>query len=538
MQPQTSLKKQFLLSVITLFVVFVVGFALIRPSKSESHDQARTKEEGVSISKTGAIVTQIKTVKIRSEAVDSILKATGQVVFATDKTVKISPRIQGRVKEVFVRVGDHVQKGQTIATLESVDASTAQNTLRQAENRLRLTKSVLDRQETLLKLGTPEMTSAQANLDQASANAEFKKEALRRLQEQAQIGGFTQKPLEDAQVSLVGAKSDYAQAQADLAQSERDLSRKTKLIEIGVIAKADYELAENVLQKVKLMVQGDREKVDIASQAVEREKKAFHSNLYADQQLRAAQSDVRQTQLQEQAAKHSLILAKTSILRDVEQARSDAKAAKTDADSAARALELLGSPEIDGSVRLRSPISGVVTDRQVSPGQVVDQSQMTPWQMFVICDSSIVSVDADIYEKDIASISPGLPVKIKIGAFPNHIFVGTIKRVAPTLDTKSRTIKIHAEITNSSNLLKDGMYAEVEVRSIRSRKTLTAPLSAIQRDGDSDFVFVANHGKYFRRKIVLGALRNASAVIEKGVDEEDEVVTQGAIFLNSQLSGG
>ncbi len=539
MPPQTAAYKQIILSFVSLGVVAFFGFMLTRPSHAEPSEVPSAVDlDSNSVSRKGSEATLIKTAPAKAEIINDALKTSGQVLFSSESSVKISPRVQGRIKEVFVRVGDHVSKGQTLATLESVDASASNNTLHQAENRLRLAKTVRLRQERLFKLGTPDVTSAQANLDQAIANTEFKKEALQRLQEQAGIGGFTQKPLEDAQTLLLGANADFAQAQADLALAEKDFARKTKLVEIGVAAKADLEASENQVQKLKLTIEANRQKADLAKQAADREKKAYRSNLYANQQVRSAQSDFRQAELQEQTSKRSLTLAKASILKDIEQAKSDELSAQVDTDSAKRALQLLGNPDINGNLRLLSPISGVVTDRQVSPGQVVDQSQMTPWQMFTISDVSTVIVESDIYEKNIAAVKRGVPVKIKIAAYPDRIFSGEISRVSPTLDAKSHTVKVRTQVDNRSGLLKDGMYAEAEIKSNHTRKSVSVPLSAVQHDGDSDFVFVEERHRYLRRKVILGEQRSGNAIIASGLNPGDRVVIQGAIFLNSQLSGG
>ena len=69
---------------------------------------------------------------------EGIVRATGQVNFNADQTVKISPRLPGRIESVFVKVGDPVAAGQTLAILDSVDAANALANARQTENKLRM----------------------------------------------------------------------------------------------------------------------------------------------------------------------------------------------------------------------------------------------------------------------------------------------------------------------------------------------------------------------------------------------------------------
>ena len=539
MSEKTTLPRQIVLSLCVVAVLCGAGVLLNRQSPQETHAALPpTSTESVEVSGIGQKVVQVETAPVQAERQAADLHATGQILFSSDRTVKISPRLTGRVRQVFVRVGDHVSLGQTLALLDSVDAAAAQNTARQNDNKLRLASSTLERTERLYHLGTPDVTSAQSNLDQAKARVEFTQTALERVQEQARIGGFTEKPVEDAQTAVVAARADLAQAQADQAQAQRDRDRKAKLVEIGVAAKSDLEAAENALDKAHVTVKADQEKLALVQTALDRERKAFKTNLYADQQMRSAQSDARQAHLQQEAAETALRLAKTTVRRDLLQARSDFQAAKADAENAHHVLTLLGQPGADGAVKIQAPISGIVTDRQVSPGQIVDQSQMTPWQMFTLSDTTTVWVEADVYEKDIGAIRLGQKLAITVAALPSRTFQGTVRRIAPALDQKTRAVKVRAEIANADGLLKDGMYADVRIRSGEGKAALIVPLEAVLHDGDSDFVYVKKKEKYLRRQVTLGAQRDGKAIVEKGLTAGDLIVIHGALFLGNRNGGG
>lgn len=537
MSPIKTGSRQILLSLCIVAVLVVVGFALSRQVTPETHAAPAASTTNVSVSGIGQKVVQIETAPVRAETLAADLHATGQILFSSDQTVKISPRLTGRVRQVYVRVGDHVVVGQPLALLDSVDAAAAQNTTRQSENKLRLAASTLERTERLFHLGTPDVTSAQANLDQAKARVEFTNSALERVREQAQIGGFTEKPVEDAQTAVVAARSDLAQAQADQGQTQRDRDRKAKLVEIGIAARSDLEAADNALDKARVTVKADQEKLALVQTAFEREKKAFKTNLYADQQIRSAQSDARQAQLQQEAAETALRLAKTTVLRDLLQARSDYQAAKADAENSRHVLTLLGQPGADGAVKILSPLAGIVTERNVSPGQIVDQSQMTPWQMFTLSNTTMVWAEADVYEKDISAVHPGQHLTVAVSALPNREFIGTVKHIAPALDTKTRAVKVRAEIANAEGLLKEGMYADVRIHSGVGKSVLTVPLSALLHDGDSDFLYLKEKDAYVRHQVTLGAQRDGKAVVEKGLAAGDLVVTHGALFLGNKNSG-
>jgi RND family efflux transporter MFP subunit len=532
-----SLSRQLGLSAVILGVLALGWLALARSAASGSHPET-PPPPSVSITVPAAArhALQIQTAPVRAAAVEGIVQATGEVSFNADQTVKISPRLQGRIDQVLVRVGDRVAAGQTLALLDSVDAANALANARQTENKLRLARTNLERQQRLYRLGTAEVTQAEANLDQAKARTQFTREALRRIREQARIGGFTQKPVEDARQAVVGATADLAQAQADLAQAQRQHDRAAKLFDAGVAAKQDLEAAENTVQKAQVTVQADQDKLQLAQQALEREQKAYRTNLYADQQVRSAESDYRQAQLQQEAAEKTLRLARAAILRDLQQAQSDYQAAQEDAASAQKLLALYGHPEAGGTVRITSPITGIVFERNVNPGQNVDQSQMTPWQMFTITNAGMVWVDADVYEKDIARIAPGQPVKVRVAALPNRRFTGTVYYVAPALDPKTHAVKVRTRIANPHGLLKDGMFVDVTLQTGRGPARTLVPLSAVQHDDQGDAVYVAEGGKFARQRVRLGKQHGDAYEVESGLHPGEQVVTQGAIFLGGQAN--
>ncbi len=150
-----SFSKQLVTSAVVALAIIMTAFAVSRQAKSSpAEPNVASKEGPISVSETGRQVIQIETTAVRQEVVLSSLHATGQIIFPSDKTVKISPRLQGRIRQVFVHIGDHVAVGQVLAILDSVDAATAQTTARQNENKLRQAKSTLDRQERLYRLGT------------------------------------------------------------------------------------------------------------------------------------------------------------------------------------------------------------------------------------------------------------------------------------------------------------------------------------------------------------------------------------------------
>jgi RND family efflux transporter MFP subunit len=531
------LGRQLVISAAIIAVLGVAGVTLAKAGKTEpeAKQEASTKD-GIAISSTGKSLVGIETASVGEQSIQADLKTTGAISYPADQTVNLSPRLQGRITQLFVRVGDHVSAGQRLALLVSVDGATAQTTALQSANKLRQATLDLQRQQRLFRLGTPDVTTAQAAYDQAVAAADAAKDVLDTTNEQSKIGGFSDKPLEDASNGLIAANSSLAQAKSDLLQAQRDFDRKSKLVQVGVAAQADLEQALNTLEKSKVAVQAGEDAAKLARQAVEREKKAFDSKLYTKQQLEAASNSYRQALVQKAAASRALQLAKAQIQRDLEQAESDFKSAQFDSENSHRSLAILGNPNADGTLTVTSPISGVVTALNVSAGQSVDQSQMTPWQMMTISNNSQVWVDADVYEKDIEEISAGSEVDIHVPALADKDFKGKVLRISPIVDKTSRSVKVRAVIENPGGLLRDGEYADVVIKAGHPHKALLVPLTAVEHEDGTDFVFVQKGEKYMKEKVQLGAPVGDKVEIQTGLKSGDIVVTKGAIFLGDQAS--
>ena len=161
---------------------------------------------------------------------------------------------------------------------------------------------------------------------------------------------------------------------------------------------------------------------------------------------------------------------------------------------------------------------------------------MTPWQIMTISNTATVWVDADVYERDIASVSVGSKVKIRVTALPGREFTGKVLRISPVVDKSSRSVKVRAEIPNSDRLLKDGEYAEISIQSGRPHRALLVPLTAVEHEGELDYVFVQNGPKFKKLKVERGTAVREKVEIVSGLAAGDVVVSKGAIFLGDQAS--
>jgi RND family efflux transporter MFP subunit len=528
-------------------IVVIVLVLLGAVTAIKSHTQTRSNvEQGsalnpnqVLVSNAAAAAVELKTGRVVMEAGARVVRTNGVVHFSPYSTINVSPRLVGKVGQVFVAVGDRVHEGQPLLTMVSSDAANAVDTARNADEQLKLTSVSIMTARRQFTMGTPEVQAAQAALIQAREASRFNERQLKLAREQNGIGGFTDKPLTDAQSAVKQTDTQLAQDLKDLTLAQRQHDRTVKLFTIGTAAQQDVDAAEDALGKAKDAVANDREQSRIAHVTVDREQKAYNTKLYANQTIAQAETSLQQALIAERAAATSVRMVKAALLHDLKQAEHDYSAAVADDHAAHSVLSTYDNPSSNGIIVVRAPASGTVTARNVNPGQIVDQTGETPWQMMTIVNSATVYVDAQIYEKDMMGVKVGDRVTVHSDALPaGFSAVGTISYVAPGLDSNTHAMSVRADMNNAAGLLKDGMFvnAAVNMGAVSPfPPTPIVPLTAVVHDGDDDFVFIAaEKGKYDRRKVTLGDQRGEGQVaITRGLSGSETIVTHGALFLGS-----
>ena len=135
-----------------------------------------------------------------------------------------------------------------------------------------------------------------------------------------------------------------------------------------------------------------------------------------------------------------------------------------------------------GYTVIRSPVSGVVVDRQVDVGQTVAASFQTPTLFLIAEDLSKMQIDSSFAEADIGSIRVGQPVAFKVDAFPDRTFQGTVKRIRlnPVTQQNVVTYDVVIAVDNPDKILLPGMTAYVNIAVARRQGVLVVPNAALR----------------------------------------------------------
>lgn len=426
------------------------------------------------------------------------------------KTVEIKSRVQGRIKQLLVDEGDLVQEGQLVAV---IDPQETELQVRQQAAQLRGAESGVARLDVEI---AQRRVTAQTNL---ARNRSRLRQLEMELKQQPILTNASIRSSESALASArqsldllnrvthpntrVQVATSLQEADAALTNAEIELARRRSLLDKGYISRREFEQAELSL-----------------TQAKTRKETATQRSLSLDRELRL---EVAQAQERIQQAEQDLTRAKANAvqdrvkaeeLRQAQQSVRDAETALKDviALQASRSQQLASVDQLKsvlsdaqrqlGETEIRSPVTGVITKRFVQLGELVSSlssfSSGTP--IFRVEDRSAMKVKLQINEIDVARLQTGTPAEIRVDAFPNEKFAGSVTKIAPASISASSAnpaaggvdpvVKYEVEVTlaGSPSTLKSGMSAQCTMKNVNLAKVLR-----VRRD----FVFTNDKGETF-----------------------------------------
>jgi cobalt-zinc-cadmium efflux system membrane fusion protein len=253
------------------------------------------------------------------------------------------------------------------------------------------------------------------------------------------------------------------------------------------------------------------------------------SSGFSNYQMAVADETLAHTQYErsKELYKHGAI-----ALNDLQVAQDTEDKAKVAMDTTAEHLHLLGSStdHPSGIVDITAPISGVITDQEVTNAAGVQSLGTSP---FTISDLSTVWIVCDVYENDLPSVHVGDPAEITLNAYPGQVLKGKVSNILAILDPNLRTGKVRIEVPNPG-FMKVGMFVTATFRGQKDEVNSAVPASAILHLHDRDWVYVPAPDKRFRRVGVVGgdALPGSMQEIKSGLQVGQQVVTNPLALQN------
>ena len=183
--------------------------------------------------------------------------------------------------------------------------------------------------------------------------------------------------------------------------------------------------------------------------------------------------------------------------RDLESAQSQLAAARA-AEADARARLTAAQQQLDKTF-IRAPFAGLVSDRQVNAGDVVQPGA----SLVTVIDPRSMRLEASVPSEQIASLRVKAPVRFSVSGYPGRAFIGHIDQINPAADPVTRQVRIYVSIPNDSSALVAGLFAQGRVAT-ETRSALMAPVSAVDQRGVSPVVMRIKDGKAERVPVQLG----------------------------------
>ena len=252
--------------------------------------------------------------------------------------------------------------------------------------------------------------------------------------------------------------------------------------------------------------------------------------------LATAKTDRRLADLDKDLVEHHGVAQ-----READQAETDAVNAEADRDAALQGLVALnvppqaikdiqeGKPNVRPAGVIRSPITGTVVEKLITPGQLLEAGSTAS---FTVADLSRVWVMAQIFGSDLVSVNVGDTAEVVTG-IDSKDFSGRVDNISALVDPDTRSVVARVVVDNPGNFLKKQMYVHVLIQARRESTGLLIPVSAMLRDDQNlPFVYLAQpDGSFARRHVTLRERTGEQYDISEGLKAGDQIVIDGGVFI-------
>lgn len=473
--------------------------------------------------------TSITVAQVQTGDVSSFITYSGTVSATAD--IAVTPKASGRITGVNVALGQQVNAGDVLFTIEDTDLSLQ---VRQAQANLETAQATYDKTVG----GAAQQSETQARQALTQARQELS---------DAQTAYDMAVSRSDNQSNLLSAKINLDQAQAAYDRAVENHNNNT----IITAAQVALDAAQTTLQQTqKLYEQGGATKqaVDQAQDAVKNAQAQYDSaSTNARQALDTAKSqfDLAQQQYNDavwaQNNNQELVSAKSRL----ENAKTAVNSAQENYNltvgvinpenrvSAAASVEnaraaLAMAQEALNNATVRSPIHGQVAALDCHVGDMASPSATR----VQIVDPTGVQIEIKVAEKNINTVYVGMPAKVSVASANIDGFDATVSEISPSADAATGMFTVKINMDNSEGLFKAGMFADLRLVSGSNAGALTIPTQSILDESGKSMVYVVNGDKLQRREITTGIVQDDRTEVVSGLSNGETVVVRGKDFVD------
>ncbi|MCY7323404.1 MAG: efflux RND transporter periplasmic adaptor subunit [Phormidesmis sp. CAN_BIN36] len=332
----------------------------------------------------------------------------------------------------------------------------------------------------------------------------------------------------------------------ELAQLRVEAISKRDEAEAGLQqARADLQLAQQNYERQRLQAIAElkqaQTQVALVQERYDRNRELQAAGAITRRQVQESQTELSaaqatltkaQSRLGELEATAQLSRSQAGV--SVAQSRVRLSSAAYDAQLS----QLKATANADGLVQVTAPISGRVVDRPITPGETVTVEAASKPIMTLINDDRVLA-SGNVYEKDLDKVKTGQRVRVIVKSLPNRSFEGRIADIGTVIEGTTRVVPVKAELNNSNQSLKSGMFAELEILTEQSSTSVMAiPNSAIVNKEGKTIVFVQQADSYHPVEVTLGQQSGNWVEVKQGLKDGDRIVTEGVTLLAGQSAEG
>lgn len=201
--------------------------------------------------------------------------------------------------------------------------------------------------------------------------------------------------------------------------------------------------------------------------------------------------------------------------------------------SGSQIRELEKNKKVKQRISIYAPQDGVVSVLPVREGMFVKPSQ----KVMTLGDLSSVWLLAEVFERQSQWVEVGQDAEVSLSYIPGKNWNGKVEYIYPSLDSKTRTLKVRLRFENPGELLKPNMYANVKIFGGAKENTIVIPLEGLIRSGREERVIIAlGEGRFEARTVKAGIESGNYVEILEGVQQGDDIVTSGQFLIDSEAS--
>jgi cobalt-zinc-cadmium efflux system membrane fusion protein len=417
-----------------LAIATILGFSINIAFAHEGHNEAfgggeaaTTATNRVVVDPEGQKAIGLKVQTVTLGSLDEVLQVTGQVQAAENRAYDINPTANGVVRQVYVKQGDTVAEGQSVASLYSPEVAQTVSTLLQDKARI-----------------------------------------------QAQIA-----------TSRTQAQRDIAVKSKELELNRVNYLREQTLFQEGVSAQKDFIQAKNAYET----------------------------------------SQVELAALKRQSAQQTALLQRQLALT-ISAVKSQLKVIGLSGATVERDLT---NWQVSSTLPIISPVSGIVTFRDVTPGETLNVSK----RIFSIVNLRPIWVVVNVFQEQLPQIKLGQNVQITTAS--GQAAFGKISSIGTIVDPTQRTLPVRIVSENTTGLLKPGMFARAEIVTGKSGSgKMVIPNSALVEDAGRTLVYIKQGNAFIPTPVQVGAKTAEAVEILDGLYPGDQIVSIGATQIHAQ----